>query len=176
MKAAAYLRVSSSGQTPGNQLPAIEAYARSKGYELVEIYSEDASAWKGGHQKEFARLLKDLRSGKRRYDVLLIWALDRLSREGPLRILQLIDNFKRLGCRVMSLQEPWTEGDGLLNDILYSLVAWVAKFESDRRSERTKAGLARAVKEGKKLGRPCGARDKRKRRRSGYILRYLGDK
>jgi DNA invertase Pin-like site-specific DNA recombinase len=38
MKAAAYLRVSSNDQTTDNQLPAIEAYAASRGYELVEIY------------------------------------------------------------------------------------------------------------------------------------------
>ena len=34
------------------------------------------------------------------------------------------------------------------------IVGWVAKFESKRRSERTKAGLERAKREGRKLGRP----------------------
>ena len=52
------------------------------------------------------------------------------------------------------------------------ITAWVAEFESKRRSERTLAGLARALREGKKLGRPKGSKDKAKRQRTGYLLRY----
>jgi DNA invertase Pin-like site-specific DNA recombinase len=48
-----------------------------------------------------------------------------------------------------------------MQELLLSIVAWVARMESNRRSERTKAGLARAVSEGKRLGRPPGAKDKR---------------
>ncbi len=59
-------------------------------------------------------------------------------------------------------------------ELLYSITAWVAKFESDRRSERVKAGQARALREGKSLGRPKGSKDKRRRRKSGYLLRYAG--
>jgi DNA invertase Pin-like site-specific DNA recombinase len=55
--------------------------------------------------------------------------------------------------------------------LLLSIVAWVARMESNRRSERTKAGLARAVAEGKRLGRPTGSRDKKKRSRRGYFAR-----
>lgn len=57
-------------------------------------------------------------------------------------------------------------------DLLYAITAWVAEFESRRRSERTLAGLARALQEGKKLGRPKGSKDKHKRNRRGYLLRY----
>ena len=48
------------------------------------------------------------------------------------------------------------------------ITAWVAEFESKRRSERTLAGLARALRQGKKLGRPKGSKDKAKRQRIGY--------
>jgi len=176
MKAALYLRVSTTEQNVDNQLPALEAYARSRGWQISGVYSESESAWKSGHQAELSRLLKELRTGQRKYDVVLIWALDRLSRLGPLTILTLVDSFKRAGCKVVSLQEPWTEVDGAINDVLYSLIAWVAKYESDRRSERTKLGLARALKEGKKLGRPAGSKDKGKRKRTGYLLRYADKK
>ena len=70
--------------------------------------------------------------------------------------------------KVISFQESWTEVDGPLRELLLSIVAWIARMESDRRSERTKAGLNRAVAEGKTLGRPKGSTDKRKRRTSGY--------
>jgi len=66
---------------------------------------------------------------------------------------------------VLSYQESWTEAPGELGELLYALTGWVAKMESQRRSERTKAGLARVKAQGKRLGRPPGSKDRRKRRR-----------
>ena len=86
--------------------------------------------------------------------------------------LEVIERLGRYGVTVTSLQESWIEVDGPLRELLLSIVGWVAKMESERRSERTKAGLARAVAQGKRLERPEGSRDKRKRRRRGYLLRY----
>jgi len=106
---------------------------------------------------------------------LLIWALDRLSRGGSAAILNLVDTFKAYNVRVISLQESWTEAPGEIGEILYSITGWVAKMESQRRSERTLLGLARAIKEGKRLGRPPGSRDKTKRRRAGYLNRWINN-
>ena len=47
-------------------------------------------------------------------------------------------------------------------------------MESQRRSERMKAGLARVRKQGKVLGRPVGSKDNGKRKRTEYLLRYVG--
>ncbi len=173
MKAALYLRVSTTEQNVDNQLPAIEAYAESRGWQIVEIYRENESAWRAGHQRELARLLADIRSGKRKYDMLLIWSLDRLSRQGIGPLLQLINSIEIYGCHVVSVNESWTHPDaGPMREMFIAMSAWAAKFESDRRSERTKAGLARAIANGKKLGRPIGRKDKGKRKRTGYLLRY----
>lgn len=98
-----------------------------------------------------------------------MWALDRLSREGPLAILTLVRRLKSHGVRVISYQESWTEAPGELGELLYALAGWVARMESQRKSERTKAGLARAVAQGKKLGRPKGSKDKRKRKRRRFL-------
>jgi len=97
--------------------------------------------------------------------VVLVWALDRLSREGAAAILNLVNILKVYGVRVISYQEPWTEAPGEIGEVLYAIAGWVAKMESKRRSERTKAGLERALRQGKRLGRPRGSKDKRKRRR-----------
>ena len=105
---------------------------------------------------------------------MLVWALDRLSREGAAAILNLVNRFKTYGVRVISYQESWTEAPGEIGEILYAIAGWVARMESERRSERTKAGLARAISQGKKLGRPQGSKDKKKRMRHGYLLRYAG--
>ena len=172
MKAALYLRVSTTEQNVDNQLPALEAYADSRGWQIVEVYRENESAWKSGHQKELARLLADCRNGRHRVDVVLVWALDRLSREGAAAILNLVNTFKVYGVRVISYQENWAEAPGAIGEVLYAIAGWVAKMESERRSERTKAGLARAIASGKRLGRPAGSRDGGKRKRTGYLLRY----
>jgi putative DNA-invertase from lambdoid prophage Rac len=74
--------------------------------------------------------------------------------------------------KVISYQESWTEAPGELGDLLYALTGWVARMESQRRSERTKAGLERAVAQGKKLGRPTGSRDRKKRKRRTLLSSF----
>jgi len=170
MKAALYLRVSTTEQDTANQLPALEDYARRHDLDITQVYSESETAWKNGHQSQLAQLLKDARGSK--FQVVLIWALDRLSREGALAILSLVDKFKRHGVKVISYQESWTEAPGELAEVLYAICGWVARMESQRRSERTKAGLMRVKANGKVLGRPQGSQDKRQRSRRGYLLRY----
>ncbi len=163
MRVAIYSRVSTGDQDAGNQSAVLTGWAGQRGYKVVATYEELESAWKAGHQQELARLLDDAR--KRRFDAVLVWALDRLSREGPLAILSLVNRLKICGVRVLSYQESWTEAPGELGELLYAIAGWVARMESQRRSERTKAGLARVRNDGKKLGRPKGSRDKRKRKR-----------
>jgi len=162
MRAAIYLRVSTNEQSPENQLPALESLAVRMGFEVAEVYRENESAWKNGHQHELARLLEDAYRGK--FEAVLVWALDRLSREGPLAILTLVDKLKRYGVRVISYQESWTEAPGELADILFAICGWVARMESQRRSERTKAGIERARLQGSAIGKRGPDRRKRKRR------------
>ena len=160
-KVVIYLRVSSSGQMTCNQLPALQKWVSDRGHDLVEVYAENESAWKSGHQRELSRLFADL--PKRKVDICLVWALDRLTREGIARIFEIVNRFKAHGIQVISYSESWTEQSGPMADLLYAITAGIAEFESRRRSERTLAGLARAIAEGKKLGRPNGSQDKKKR-------------
>ena len=158
------MRVSTTKQEIANQMPALEDYAKRRGFEIVQVYSENETAWKNGHQAQLARLIEDARKGK--FEVALVWALDRLSREGALAILSLVSKLKNYGVKVISYQESWTEAPGDLADILYAITGWVAKMESQRRSERTKAGLKRARQEGKPIGKRGPDKKKRKRRAS----------
>ena len=175
-RVAVYLRTSTQEQHPENQLPALETFCQSHGWEITGIYSEQESAWREGHQRELARLLSDLRSGKSKFDILLVWALDRLSRQGAASILNLVNGLRVYGVKVVSLQESWTELPGELGEVLFAIAGWVARMESERRSERTKAGLQRVrqhgSKSGRPIGRPAGSKDKQKRDNGGYLLRY----
>jgi len=105
-KASIYVRVSTGAQDTANQLSVLKDWAKRRGFEILRVYSEEESAWKAGHQRELAHLLQDSR--KRKFDVLLVWALDRLSREGSLAILSLVNRLKISGVKVISYQESWT--------------------------------------------------------------------
>lgn len=165
-----YSRVSTPEQSTTNQSIVLMGWCAHRGYELVEAYEENESAWKAGHQRELARLIDDAKKGK--FNIVLVWSLDRLSREGALAILELINKFNKWGVKLLSYQESWTDAPGELAELLYALAGWVAKMESERRSARTKAGLARVRSEGKLIGRPKGSKDSKKRIRSGYFARY----
>ncbi len=173
MKVCIYSRVSTYRQDTENQTLSLTEWAKQRGWEVVKVYEESESAWKAGHQTELARLKID--AARRRFNIVLVWALDRLSREGALAILSLVSRLKNYGVRIISYQEPWTEAPGEIAEILYSIAGWVARMESQRRSERTKAGLAKAIASGKKLGRPTGSKDKRRRKkRSPKLMSVLG--
>jgi Resolvase, N terminal domain len=123
---------------------------------------------------QLAEAMQAARLGE--YDVLLVWALDRLSHEGVESTLAQLRKFRQHGVSVISLQEPWTDtGDPHLSELLSSIFAWTAHAESERRSERTKAGLARRKAERKPIGRLQGAKDRTPRRRSGYVKRWESD-
>jgi putative DNA-invertase from lambdoid prophage Rac len=173
-KVVIYLRVSRDSQETTNQLPALKHWIGARDHELVALYNEDESAWKAGHQHELAKLMTDL--PKYQPSILLVWALDRLTRQGIGAILQLVNSFKVHGVQVISYSEPWTEQAGPMAELLYAIAGWAAQFEADRISKRTLAGLARAKAEGKQLGRPKGSKDAKPRKKTGYLLRYATKK
>jgi DNA invertase Pin-like site-specific DNA recombinase len=74
------------------------------------------------------------------------------------------------------MKEPWAAADNPMRDVFLAITAWAAKYESDRKSQNTKIGLAKAIAKGVKLGRPKGRKDDsdKPRRRAGYLLRYAG--
>ena len=173
MKAVIYCRVSTKTQETENQRLALEQFAVSHGYTIVKTYSESESAWRAGQQHELAKLRKDAKRGG--FDTLLVWALDRLSREGPLKVLQLVQSFQVHGVKLMSYQEAWTWTDGPMAELLYSITAWVAKYESDRRSERTKAGMVRKARELGGRIPPRGPDKHKRKKRTPRQPIYEGD-
>lgn len=170
IKGALWLRVSTGEQHSLNQLPALQDFAERRGLEVAETYIATESGWQGAQQKHLRKVYADARAGK--FDVLLVWALDRLSREAVAPTLEIVNRLGKSGVEVWSIQESWLETSGELRDLLLAMVGWVANYESNRRSERTKAGLARAKTQGAQLGRPTGSKDQKKRKRSGYFARY----
>jgi putative DNA-invertase from lambdoid prophage Rac len=172
-RVAVYLRVSTDSQTVDNQIPDIERYIATITRAEVTYYSENESSWRQGHQSELARLKEDIRSGKRKYDIFILWAFDRLTREGGIALIKEYEFFLRYNVRVVSIKEPWLDVPKEFLPVMLSLVGYIAQMESKRKSERIKAGNARKAKqENWTPGRRKGAKDNGKRRTRGYIERW----
>ena len=147
--AVAYVRVSTEDQSVENQVPDLRQLAEARGLKLGRVFSENVSAVK--HRPEYESMVTAAHSGK--VGTILIWALDRLHRS-MIGAMQTVLELDRLGVRVISLKEPWLDTTSPVRPLLVAVFGWVAEQERLRISERTKAGLDRARRAGKKLGRP----------------------
>jgi DNA invertase Pin-like site-specific DNA recombinase len=146
--AALYLRVSTDRQTATNQVDEVRRLAAARGYEPV-IYEEVESAVKA--RPVLDRMLADVRAG--RVQAVAVWALDRLHRS-MVGSIQTVLELDRLGVPVLSVREAWLDTSGPVRPLLVAIFGWVAEQERTRLIERTKAGLERARREGKRIGRP----------------------
>jgi len=99
-------------------------------------------------------------ASQRRFDILLFWSLDRLSREGVLETLQHLQRLTSYGIAWRSFTEQYLDSSGIFRDAVIGILAVIAKQERIRRSERTIAGLQKARRQGRILGRPRVAVDR----------------
>jgi len=155
-RVAIYARVSKrdSDQDPENQLKQLRAWCDNAGHTIVHEYIETESGQKGlAGRKVFAELFED--AGKRQFDLILFWALDRFSREGMTKTVLHLQRLDSFGVGFHSYQEPLLSTDNeLVRDILLAMFSALAKMEAQRISERVSAGLDRAREQGVQLGRP----------------------
>ena len=169
-RCAVWKRVSDAHQDTGAQHLALMAEVERRGLTVVCVFDVTASGFHGQQEHEFSKLVEGLQRGE--YATVICWAIDRLTRQGVSETLQAVNRITRAGGTLVSLQEGWIETSGELRDLLIAIVGWVANFESRRRSERVKSGLARRKAAGLPLGRVTGAKDRKPRKISGYYLRH----
>jgi len=152
MKTAIYLRVSTDKQELENQLQPLLGFASKKGFEVYKVY-KDIATGKSSNREEFNTMISD--AHQRKFNAILVWALDRLSREGMVKTVHLLEHLSNIGVNVISYTEPYLDtSNELARNILLAVVSTLAKAEREKIPERTKAGLERLRKKGKKLGRP----------------------
>ena len=138
-------------QNPENQLRELRIFAKTQNWEIVHEYVDRASG-KTADRPQFKKLFED--ASQRRFDVVLFWALDRLSREGIVQTLTYLQSLSRWGVAYRSLKEHTIDTTGPWGELLIAILATFAKQERLRISERTIEGLKRARAAGKTLGRP----------------------
>lgn len=173
-KAALWIRVSEEDQTTDQQLSELTRFAKHRGLEIVKTFDfTGLSAYPGikGTNQRF-RFLKDAMEQARKgeFDVLLVWALDRLSRGGPEELLAINRKFLEAGCQVWSIQESFTElRDESIVEFFLAVTGWMSKIESKRKGERVKLKMAELKAQGKHVGRPKGSKDKKKRKQKRVL-------
>lgn len=156
LRVALYLRISTKDgrQDSDNQRLQLQALCERSGYQIVETYIDNESGRKGKREREaFSRLFTD--AAQRQFDLVLFWSLDRFSREGIRKTIHYLQQLDGFGVRFKSFTEPYLDtGNELVATIVLAVLSYIAQQEAIKISERTKAGLARTVKQGTKLGRP----------------------
>src|SRR2546425_1540361 len=138
---AIYCRISTrdKGQDFTNQLLALREFAAKQGWIIANEYIDQQSA-KDDDRPAFRQMFED--ASRRKFDLVLFWSLDRLSREGVLETLQHLNRLTACGVGYKSFTEQYLDSCGIFKDAVIGILAVIAKQERVRLSERTKAGLA----------------------------------
>jgi DNA invertase Pin-like site-specific DNA recombinase len=155
MRVGIYARVSTQDkeQDPETQLLPLREFAQAQGWDRAGEYVDHASATDLRGRREWRRLLDD--AARRRVDVILCWKLDRCFRS----VKDAADTLAQLRAWKVGLRsytEPMidTSSTSPWGELLFNLLAAFSQFERSLIAERVRAGMARAKKQGKALGRP----------------------
>lgn len=155
MRIAIYARVSRDDgvQDPQNQLQPLKEWAARLGGEVVAVEVDQVSGKAGSTRPALDRVFQ--LAHERRFDTLLIAALDRLSRGGIETTARMLRQLNEHGVGVHSLREPWLyQADAHIRSLLIAVFSWIGEVERAQLVHRTKAGMQRAKRAGVKIGRP----------------------
>jgi DNA invertase Pin-like site-specific DNA recombinase len=151
-RAAIYLRVSTDEQTTDNQRLALEAVAARRGWQVVKVYEDAGISGAKGRDKRpaFDAMMKDAARG--RFDLAMVWAVDRLGRSTA-TVAPALAELAELGVGFYADREGM-DGTTAHGRAMLQMAAVFAELERAMIRERVNAGLARARAQGKALGRP----------------------
>ena len=147
-RAVLYTRVSSVDQHPETQLCDLRPLAAARGYEIVGEYTDTISGSKA-KRPGLDQLMADARRG--RFDIVLVWAFDRMARSVK-HFLEILDDLNHLNVEFVSFRENIDTG-GPLGRAMVIIVGAIAELERSLIVERVKAGMRRAKLEGRQIGR-----------------------
>lgn len=153
-----YLRVSTDTQTVENQRYEIDKFAKSKGLEINKYIEETISGGKAVNKRKLGKLLKILRKG----DILIATEISRLGRSLYM-IMDILNLCMEKGVLILTIKDNFHLGDDIESKVLAFAFSLSAEIERKLISQRTKEALERIKKDGKKLGRPIGSKNKVKK-------------
>ncbi len=177
-RAVLYLRVSTFDQTTANQERELREVASRMGCEIVHVYKDHGVSGAKGRDKrpQFDRLLRD--AAQRKFGMVMAWSVDRLGRS----LQDLVAFLSELHALHIDLflHQQGLDTTTPSGKAMFQMMGVFAEFERAMIAERVRAGLRRAVSEGKQLGRPRIDTDLEKRIRealkAGETIRGIAAK
>jgi len=152
MRAVIYARVSTTDQNCDLQLRELREYITRRGWESAGEYIDTGFSGSKASRPALDRLMQDAR--RRRFDVILVWKLDRWARSLA-HLVQTVQELSGLGVRfIATTQNIDTDEANPMARLLMHLMAAFAEFERSMIQERTLGGVRAAKARGAQLGRP----------------------
>jgi DNA invertase Pin-like site-specific DNA recombinase len=152
-RVALYVRVSTTGQTTGNQKRELEAVAGRHGWEVVQVFSDNGISGAKGRKDRpgLDALLKGV--ARRDFDMVASWSVDRLGRSLQ-DLIEVLSDMHTKGVDLY-LHQQGLDTSTPSGRAMYQMMGVFAEFERAIIRERVMSGLARARAEGIALGRPA---------------------
>ena len=148
-RAALYIRVSTIDQHPETQLHDLHQFASQRGLQIVKEYTDHGFSGTKARRPALDELMEDARRHK--FDVLMVWSIDRLARSTK-HLLQTLDELNGRGIQFLSQREA-IDTEGPLGRAIIVIVSAMAELERCIMIERVRAGMRRAKIEGRRIGR-----------------------
>jgi len=148
-RAVLYCRVSTLDQNPETQLFDLRQFAVQRGLKIVGEYTDHGFSGAKARRPELDRMMEDAR--RHRFDVLMVWSIDRLARNTK-HLLQVLDELNGRGIQFVSQREA-IDTEGPLGRAIVVIVSAMAELERCIIIERVRAGMRRAKSEGRRIGR-----------------------
>ena len=165
-RVAIYCRVSTEDQSLEHQRSVLVEKCKRENW-AYDVYEEKASGAKA------SRTMLDIMMQKirnREYDVVLVLKIDRLGRSLK-HLIQLVEEFRNRKVQFICIS-PEVDTESAQGRFFLQIMGAVAEMEREMIRERTIARLRYLQKQGVKLGRPKGSKDRVRRRRTGYLATW----
>jgi len=155
MRAAIYARVSTADkdQNPETQLLPLREFAAAQGWTVAGEFTDRAPATDLRARNAWREMLDQ--AARRRVDLVLVWRIDRAFRS-VLDAATTLERLRAWGVGLRSYTEPWLDTTSPFGEALYYITAAYAPLECGILAERVRAGMERARRQGRRLGRPGG--------------------
>ena len=146
-----YARFSSHGQNEQSiesQVRTCKEFADSKGYTVINVYSDKAKTGTNDKRPDFQRMMKDAQSGT--FGYIIVYMMDRFSRNRRDSIMYKEMLKEKFGIKVLSALEPISDDEG--GEFYEMFLEWNAEKYSKRLSKRIRDGIDTSIKNGTYCG------------------------
>ncbi len=150
MRVVFYVRVSTNEQTVAPQLDALEAYATARGFDVVDVYTDEGISGSKDRRPALDEMMS--KAKRRSFDAIAIVKLDRLARSTR-HLTQLAAELEEWGVDLIVLDQG-VDTSTPSGKLLFAILGAIGEFELDLIRERTRAGMRAAQRRGKRIGRP----------------------